>query len=443
MFKAFFNSIGLICIVLGILYLLGSIMDDPIYYMCLFIFLVLQVIYWIFQFMITPKGLRIVCNIIAGITIFAYFPFYNWVVDYFHERDLLYYSGKSDNWNIQSELQYIKNSIYLCDYDSITKLGGKVDTTYSGILVDPYKAGISPLSFARKRKAIEKENTDDCRLNWKGIFTDDDDLYGLVYNYRGNVILDERIPANLDSVCNALGDSISQMFGKPYYTYSDNDERIMAWTGKGLVHVVYAEDKYEYIDSYKHYYRGIVATFNPRYLRRHYYYRYDSSNEKVVSDSTVVLSFKGIRLGGSFSKQVPKALNNNVLRETYSYYRKNRDNDGVYSYSSKIATHEDEKDATISFYVFEDQIYKIKVDDVFHIDEIYREKYGDNLKFKNQHIELERFSATYVHDSLKAVMEYHTMMDKRRMAREKDEEADRQKRERQAELDHKVAEQQI
>lgn len=431
-------------VVIGGLWLLGSIIDYWAMILALIIFIILQIKYWIFQINISPKWLQYTCNTIAVVSVIAFYPAYKWIEDKIKNWEyydyLTYWEDFGEEKFIYDNDEY---SRYLCDCDLIKELGGVVDTTYSGIIYGPYSADMSRKRFYKKKRHFsEEELQNDRNLDRKALnFLSDGKLYGLIAVLRGDTINDERISVNLDSICKVYGDSLTLLYGKPYFTYNgketEDDERVMAWTGGGLVHALIAQDQYVYNTSYPHYASVYIMDYNPKYYNREIKRKNINLEFDSARDSIVSLSFKGIRLGGSFNDQVLEAVKKNEF--TRGHWTNDK---SCYFCYTRFTTREREGEAYVVFYVFDDQIYKIEVKGPIGTGDLYHEKYGLNHYFKNQHIDISYYNdITYVDDSLQHAFDRHCVLSKRTAEREEIEERERRERERKAELERKVSEQ--
>lgn len=391
-----------------------------------------------------PRALRICSNVLFVLFSIAYFPGINFISNTIENNQDIEYRYHRESANNVNKLIFDRiEARYLCDPVLITKLGGVIDTGSKEALYGPYKLGMKPLDVYRLEKKLTYDDYKrDPKLRQSSWFNYDDTkdftyrLNGIIYTHsRGEKIADERIPAPLDSVCQILSDSLSALFGQPYYSFASDSVHVKAWTNKGIVHALLVKDVYadKYYNMHKHQYEAEIATYNPAQMMDNYERVFSKYKYGVVVDSIASLFFKGIKLGGSFKNQVLPAVSKGVFKRG----EWNRDHKHIYLAETSLVAGEEEIFADVAFLVNGDQIYGITLSSKSEkLHKIYEEKYGYNHSFLNQHIEFYSkkietrggygpdetyYYVQYVQDSLMNVVKKNRINEERAKSREQAE----------------------
>lgn len=449
MFNALFRTIAIIGAIIGIAYLLGFVWANLLYCIGWVLIIVLEVFYWVIQTEFKNKRNRILGGIVAVEVLIIYTPLFNfvenWLDDYKRYSKHTYFVDYDTKGSILKDKDM---AVYFFDTDSIEKLAGKKIGTFSGTFFGPYKAGMSPYRFNKKRhKKPEEKKRVDRRYFQSGMFNKKEELFGLIDDkMRGPDVHDERITSNVDDLCNFLGDSLSAFLGQPYFSYSFENERLRAWTGDGLIHAVYVVDDFDSYRSYTHHAEAIVYTYQPEFMREAYEELVNDNFYEPKPTAIVDLAFNGIHLGGPLYSQIDDAIKRGVIQRSQFIKERDMDLSEINTSYSTVLSKTEEVEISVKIYGFEDQVYRIELSSNSYGDALkdaFVEKYGDNTNFKNEHIYIGTNRVEYVHDSLDYVVSKKQDLKIRAVRREYDEAQRQKEKKREEEHKRRLAEQQI
>lgn len=395
------------------------------------------------------KTIKLILFIILGYCIFLFSRYYSKEYGVSNQRQNVERRKSSKIEDILlSNHEYLH---YICNTDSIEKIGGRVDIEYQGDLNPYYKYGIYINDFIKiyEKNCIDNHIVD---AGYSALLSSDDKVYGIAKTLTGDYIYDERVPADYAKLFYNLQDSLTTVYGKPYYTLTTDTCLLCVWTYKGLVNVLYGYDKYRETRDYVHFPQVLLAKYNPKVLFEKYKKLSYINDYRETSSSIVELSFHGILLGGSCNNQISKALKNKDIKG--GFWEGN-----CFVSNSIIYSPQGDFDVDVELYERNDTIYKILLfssDKRLH--DVYEERYKNTRYFKNMHIEYKTHNSskdgfvgirsklrpgfakkyvyhsdpsryelgikevTYIHDSIVNVIEKEKILEQRRQNRERVEE---------------------